>query len=70
MLGTLYTIPKKLVRDVGAIISRTERNAAKNKLVAVATDRDKGSQRAMKWAADYISSKDQTVSVLNTCYHS
>ncbi|KAK1369992.1 U-box domain-containing protein 52-like [Heracleum sosnowskyi] len=39
--------------------------ATKNKLVAVAIDRDKGSQVAMKWAVDSILNKGQTVLLLH-----
>ncbi|KAL8106982.1 U-box domain-containing protein 35-like [Apium graveolens] len=41
--------------------SAADKNAAKNKLVALAIDRDKGSQGALKWAIDYILSKGQTI---------
>lgn len=47
------------------MLSHAEKNAAKNKLVAVAIDRDKGSQGAMKWAVDSILSKGQTVLLLH-----
>ncbi|WOG81319.1 hypothetical protein DCAR_0100465 [Daucus carota subsp. sativus] len=43
------------------MLGHAERNAAKDKLIAVAIDRDKGSQGAMKWAVDAILSKGQTV---------
>ncbi|KAL8101805.1 U-box domain-containing protein 52-like isoform X2 [Apium graveolens] len=47
------------------MLGHAEKAAAKNKLVAVAIDRDKGSQSAMKWAVDYILSKGQTVLLLH-----
>ncbi|KAK1367632.1 U-box domain-containing protein 52 [Heracleum sosnowskyi] len=43
------------------MLGATDRNAAKNKLVALAIDRDKGSQGALKWAVDFILSKGQTI---------
>lgn len=47
------------------MLSHADKTAAKNKLVAVAIDRDKGSQAAMKWAVDYILNKGQTVLLLH-----
>lgn len=47
------------------MLGHVDKTAAKNKLVAVAIDRDKGSQGAMKWAVDYVLNKGQTVLLLH-----
>ncbi|KAK1372382.1 U-box domain-containing protein 52-like [Heracleum sosnowskyi] len=47
------------------MLDPVDKTAAKNKLVAVAIDRDKGSQGAMKWAVNYILSKGQSVLLLH-----
>ncbi|XP_063943325.1 U-box domain-containing protein 52 [Daucus carota subsp. sativus] len=43
------------------MLGPSDKDAAKNKLVAIAIDRDKGSQGAMKWAVEYILSKGQNI---------
>lgn len=42
-----------------------ERREEADKLVAVAIDRDKGSQTALKWAVDQLLSRGQTVFLIH-----
>ncbi|KAL1197724.1 U-box domain-containing protein 52 [Cardamine amara subsp. amara] len=44
---------------------KTKKKTANNGLVAVAVDKDKGSQHALKWAADHLASKGQTIILLH-----
>lgn len=45
--------------------SQTEKREAGNGLVAVAIDRDKGSQNALKWAIDHLLQRGQTVILIH-----
>lgn len=42
-----------------------ERKVEGNGLVAVAIDKDKGSQYALKWATEYLLSKGQTLILIH-----
>lgn len=50
--------------------SNEGKNTGKNNLVAVAIDRDKSSQFAMKWAVENMLSKGQTVILIHVVKHS
>lgn len=50
---------------LSAVNSHGDRMGTTNKLVAVAIDKDKGSQSSMKWAVDYVLSKGQTVLLIH-----
>lgn len=44
------------------------RKGAGNGLVAVAIDKDKGSQNAMRWAAENLLSRGQTVALIHVVH--